>query len=240
MGGEKMVTDSKGRPSSEDANLELLQFERVPASTGGRRVRRLLQSIGQRRSVRHFDPTPVPLSLVQDCIRVAGTAPSGANIQPWRFVVVSDPELKHRIRLAAEIEERENYERRFPEEWLQALAPLGTDWHKEFLDIAPYLIVVFRIDYGLDDTSTERAFKKKHYYVMESVGIATGMLLTALHTARLASLTHTPSPMGFLRDILGRPKNETPFVLIPVGYPAEHTRVPILKKKDLDDTCIVR
>ena len=136
--------------------------------------------------------------------------------------MVSDPELKHRIRLAAEIEERENYERRFPEEWLQALAPLGTDWHKEFLDIAPYLIVVFRIDYGLDDTSTERAFKKKHYYVMESVGIATGMLLTALHTARLASLTHTPSPMGFLRDILGRPKNETPFVLIPVGYPAEH------------------
>ena len=235
-----MATDSKGRPSSEDANLELLQFERVPASTGERRVRQLLQSLGQRRSVRHFDAKPVPLSLDQACNRVAGTAPSGANIQPWRFVVVSDPELTHRIRLAAEEEERENYERRFPEEWLQALAPLGPDWHKEFLEIAPYLIVVFRIDYGLDDTSKEKAFKKKHYYVMESVGIATGMLLTALHTAGLASLTHTPSPMGFLRDILGRPKNETPFVLIPVGYPAEHTRVPILKKKDLDDTCIVR
>ncbi len=203
-------------------------------------MRQLLKSLGQRRSVRHFASKTVPLSLVQDCVRVADTAPSGANMQPWRFVVVSDPEVKHQIRLAAEKEERENYERRFPKEWLQALAPFHTDWHKEFLEIAPYLIVVFRIDYGLDDTSREKTFKKKHYYVMESVGIATGMLLMALHTAGLASLTHTPSPMGFLREILGRPKNETPFVLIPVGYPAKHARVPILKKKDLSETCIVR
>ena len=235
-----MATDSQGPASSGDTKFELLQFEQVPASTGSSRVRRLLESLGQRRTVRDFDSKPVPLSLIQDCIRVADTAPSGANMQPWRFVVVSDPEVKHQIRLAAEKEERENYERRFPREWLEALAPFGTDWHKEFLEIVPYLIVVFRIDYGLDDSSKEKAFKKKHYYVMESVGIATGLLLMALHTAGLASLTHTPSPMGFLREILGRPKNETPFVLIPVGYPAENARVPVLKKKDLDDTCILK
>ena len=151
-----------------------------------------------------------------------------------------DPEYKHEIRLAAEKEERENYERRFPKQWLADLAPFGTDWHKEFLETAPHLVVVFRIDYGLNDRSEEQSFKKKHYYVMESVGIATGMLLVALHIAGRATLTHTPSPMGFLRNILGRPKNETPFVLLPIGHPAEGARVPALEKKTLDEICVLK
>ena len=154
--------------------------------------------------------------------------------------MVSDPGIKHQIRLAAEKEERENYQRRFPKEWLDDLAPFGTDWHKDFLETVPYLIVVFRIDYRLDDSSDQRSFKKKHYYVMESVGIATGLLLAALHTAGLATLTHTPSPMGFLRDILGRRKNETPFVLLPVGYPADEAEVPVLGKKTLDEICVLK
>ena len=148
--------------------------------------------------------------------------------------------MKHQIRLAAEKEERENYDCRFPAEWLEALAPMGTDWHKEFLEVAPHLIVVFRIDYGVGETTEEQTFKKKHYYVMESVGIATGMLLTAFQTAGLVTVTHTPSPMGFLRQILGRPKNETPFVLLPVGYPADVARVPVLGKKTLDEICSLR
>jgi hypothetical protein len=154
-------------------------------------------------------------------------------------VVVSDPELKCQIREAAEAEERENYERRFPEEWLEALEPFGTDWRKEFLETAPYLIVVFRIDYGVQqDGAVERHIK--HYYVTESVGIATGFLITALHLAGLATLTHTPSPMGFLTRVVERPKNERPFVLIPVGYPAEGATVPKISKKDLGDVMIVR
>ena len=217
-----------------------LQFEKLSPEVGEERIQQLHDSLGRRRSVRDFSPEPVPLSLVEECIRVAGTAPSGANIQPWRFVVVSDPDIKHQIRVAAEKEERENYDRRFPKEWLEALAPLGTDWHKEFLELVPHLIVVFRIDYGLDDTSEELSFKKKHYYVVESVGIATGMLLAAIHTAGLVTLTHTPSPMGFLREILGRPKNETPFVLLPVGYPADGAEVPVLEKKGLDEICILK
>ncbi len=139
--------------------------------------------------------------------------------------------VKHRIRVAAEAEEKENYERRFPEEWKKVLAPLGVDWHKEFIDIAPHLIVVFRVDYGLD----EKGHRFKHYYVSESVGIAVGMLIAALHLAGLATLTHTPSPMGFLREILNRPKNETPFVLLPVGYPADNASVPDIHRKPLDE-----
>ena len=220
--------------------FEPFQFKKVSPSVGSRRVEKLFESLRTRRSVREFSSKPVPLDLIEQCIRIAATAPSGANMQPWHFIVVSDPDIKHQIRLAAEKEERDNYNRRFPREWLEALAPFGTDWHKEFLEIAPCLIVVFRVDYGLDETAEEKAFKKKHYYVMESVGIATGMLLAAIHTAGLVTLTHTPSPMGFLRDIVGRPKNETPFVLLPVGYPADEARVPVLRKKSFDEICSLK
>ena len=195
----------------------------------------------RRRTVRDFSSEAVPLDIIKTAIETAATAPSGANQQPWRFVVVSDPAIKHKIRLAAEEEERENYERRFPEEWKEALAPLGTDWHKEFLEIAPYLIVVFAITYGetLSPVDDGTYIHSKHYYVNESVGIATGMLLAALHNAGLATLTHTPSPMGFLAKALGRPKNERPFLLIPVGYPAEGCAVPNITKKPIDEVMIV-
>jgi nitroreductase len=194
----------------------------------------------RRRTVREFSPEPVPVEVLELAIRTAGSAPSGANLQPWRFIVVGDSETKRKIRMAAEEEERENYEHRFPEEWLSDLAPLGTDWHKEFLEIAPCLIVVFRIDYGMVTEADGTIRKKKHYYVNESVGIATGMLLAALHNAGLATLTHTPSPMGFLSRILDRPKNEKPYLLIPVGYPAPNTRVPNIKRKELDQIMEVR
>ena len=175
----------------------------------------------------------MPLEVIENAICCAALAPSGANQQPWRFVLVSDPEIKRQIREAAEAEERENYERRFPQEWLDALAALGTDWRKGFLEVAPYLIVVFRIDYGVEG---ER--KIKHYYVQESVGIAVGFLIAALHVAGLATLTHTPSPMGFLQKILNRPANERPFVLIPVGYPAPSAEVPRITKKPLPEVLI--
>lgn len=184
-----------------------------------------------RRTVREFSSEPVPRELIIEAVRIAGRAPSGANQQPWHFVVVSDPAIKREIREAAEAEERENYDRRFPDDWLAALAPFGTDWQKPFLETAPYLIVVFTVTYGL--SSAEQ--KIKHYYVNESVGIATGFLLTALHLAGLATLTHTPSPMGFLGRILGRPANERPYLLIPVGYPAEQAQVPDIEKKPLDE-----
>ncbi|MCX6612710.1 MAG: nitroreductase family protein [Acidobacteria bacterium] len=188
-----------------------------------------------RRTVRHFSPQPFPVEWIEQAIATAASAPSGANQQPWRFVVVSDPDLKRQIRIAAEAEERENYENRFPQEWLDALTPFGTDWQKPFLEICPYIIVVFRIDYGLDGDR-----KIKHYYVQESVGIATGFLIAALHLAGLATLTHTPSPMGFLGQILDRPANERPFLLIPVGYPAQHAQVPVLAKKSLDEVMVRR
>ncbi len=195
----------------------------------------MLEKFMRRRSVRTFSPEPVPLELIENAIRFAGSAPSGANQQPWRFVVVRDAELKRQIREAAEVEERENYEHRFPEEWKHALEPFATDWHKEYLEIAPYLIVVFRIDYGLEDGK-----KIKHYYVQESVGIATGFLIAALHEAGLATLVHTPNPMGFLTRILDRPVNERPFLLLPVGYPAKGVTVPAIEKKPLAEICIVR
>jgi iodotyrosine deiodinase len=189
----------------------------------------------RRRTVRDFSSDPVPFHLIESAVRTAATAPSGANQQPWKFVVVSDPEVKRKIRIAAEEEERDFYAHRAPQEWLDALAPLGTDWHKPFLEDAPYLIVVFRVDYGLtvEPDGTER--KLKHYYVTESVGIAVGMLLSALHLAGLAALTHTPSPMGFLCEVLNRPKNERPFVLIPVGVPAQAAEVPAISKKPLSE-----
>ncbi len=217
-----------------------LRFERLADDEQRRRAQEFYEIMDRRRTVRDFSPEPVPFDLIERAIHTAGTAPSGAHQQPWRFVVVSDAEVKRRIRQAAEAEERENYQRRMPEEWKVALAPLGTDWHKEFLEIAPYLIVVFRIDYGLEGAALDDGtlVKRKHYYVVESVGIAVGMLLAALHNAGLATLTHTPSPMKFLREILKRPTNETPFVLIPVGYPAEGAKVPDLQRKPLEEILI--
>lgn len=184
----------------------------------------------RRRSIRNFSSEKFNIELLELAIKTAGTAPSGANKQPWRFVIVESSDVKKEIRIAAEKEEKESYERRMPQSWLDDLAPLGTDWHKEFLEIAPYLIVVFKIDF--EKTNTEL---KKHYYVNESVGLATGMLLAALQNMGLATLTHTPSPMNFLQKILNRPSNEKPYLLIPVGYPAVDAEVPDIKKKELSE-----
>ena len=189
-----------------------------------------------RRSVRDFSPDPIPDEVIDLAIEAAASAPSGANMQPWRFVVVRDAAIKREIRVAAEKEEHDNYHGRMPEEWLRALAPLQTDWKKEFLEIAPVLIVVFKEDYGIGPDGAHVT----HYYVNESVGIACGFLLAALNVAGLATLTHTPSPMGFLGRILGRPKNEKAFLLIPVGYPAEGCRVPDIRKKPLAAVRITR
>ena len=211
-----------------------LEFPRLSPDEQSTRANAFYESMRTRRTVRDFSPAPVPFALIETAIRTAATAPSGANRQPWHFVLVSDPAVKRKIREAAEEEERAFYEHRAPDEWLEALAPLGTDWHKPFLEIAPYLIVVFREDYGLT-TNDNAERKEKNYYVMESVGIACGFLLAALHLAGLATLTHTPSPMGFLSQILNRPKNEKPYLLIPVGLPAENTKVPDIKKKELNE-----
>ena len=216
-----------------------LAFLRLPADEQLRASREFLSRMSERRSVRSFSPESVPFELIENAIRCASLAPSGANQQPWRFVVVQDPVIKRRIREAAEAEERESYEHRMPTEWLEALAPLGTDWHKPFLEVAPYVIVVFRIDFGLAP-GPEGERKIKHYYVQESVGIATGFLLTALHMSGLATLTHTPSPMGFLTNILGRPQNERPFVLIPVGFPSPEATVPAIAKKTLTEVMEIR
>jgi nitroreductase len=205
--------------------------ERLSADAMIAAARAFRDTILQRRTVREFSSDAVPDEVIDLAIEAAASAPSGANMQPWKFVVVRDPQVKREIRIAAEKEELENYNGRMPDEWLRALAPLQTDWHKEFLEIAPLLIVVFKEDYGLDPDGN----RVTHYYVNESVGIACGFLLAALNAAGLATLTHTPSPMGFLRDILGRPKNEKAFLLIPVGYPAAGCRVPDIRKKPLDE-----
>lgn len=210
-----------------------LAFSRLAPEEQAQRSREFLERMAGRRSVRFFSAEPVPFDLIENAIHCASLAPSGANQQPWRFVVTGDPEIKRKIREAAEREEKESYEHRMPDEWLEALAPLGTDWRKEFLEVAPWLIVVFRVDYGLDGDR-----KVKHYYVQESVGIASGFLLAALHWCGLATLTHTPSPMGFLGEILGRPKNERPFLLIPAGYPAEDATVPGITRKPLSEVLI--
>jgi nitroreductase len=216
-----------------------LDFRRLSSDEQRRRAVEFYELMKRRRTVREFSPESAPFELIEMAIKTAGVAPSGANQQPWRFVVVSDPEIKRRIRLAAEEEERENYGGRFPNEWLQALAPLGTDWRKEFLEVAPYLIVVFKIDYDLGRLPEGTERKIKHYYVNESVGIACGMLLAALHNAGLATLTHTPNPMGFLSEILQRPKNEKPYLLVPVGYPAGGAKVPNITKKRLEEIMVV-
>jgi iodotyrosine deiodinase len=209
-----------------------LAFERLPLDEQLRRTEEFYALMRRRRTVREFSAEPVPFEIIRRAIETAGTAPSGANMQPWRFIVVRDASIKRRIREAAEQEERASYGGRMPYAWLRRLAPLGTDWHKPFLEIAPYLIVVFRIDYLIDQETGET---EPTYYASESVGIATGLLLAALHNAGLATLTHTPSPMRFLSEILERPKNEKPFVLIPVGYPAENARVPDIERKPLEE-----
>lgn len=212
-------------------NLIPLRFHRIGDETEQKsRAERFYQNLSSRRTVRDFSAEEVPFELIEKAILTAGTAPSGAHMQPWRFVVVRDPAVKKKIRRAAEKEEYESYHGRMPERWLRRLAPLGTDEHKPFLETAPYLIVVFRINWIEEEEGGER---EPTYYSQESVGIAVGLLLAALHNAGLATLTHTPSPMKFLQKILRRPKNEIPFVLIPVGYPAKDARVPDLRRKSL-------
>ncbi len=220
-----------------------LRFERLRQEEERHRSEEFLSRISTRRTVRDFSGEPVPFTLIRNAVRAAASAPSGANRQPWRFVVVSDSAVKREIRIAAEAEEKESYERRMPQEWLEALAPLGTDWHKPFLETAPYLIAVFRMDYepvpaeGEVDDGT--LVKRKNYYVSESVGIACGFLLAALHLSGLATLTHTPSPMGFLNRILNRPSHEKPYLLIPVGYPAPGAKVPDIPKKKEEEVLVV-
>jgi iodotyrosine deiodinase len=212
-----------------------LVFERLTAAEQRARLADFYGRIVKRRTVRHYSDEPVPEELIDQAIAIAGSAPSGANMQPWTFVVVRDADIKRRIRAAAEEEERRFYAERATAEWLAALKPLGTDATKEFLEVAPCLIVVFKVDYSLvrDPDGAER--RLKHYYAAESAGIACGFLLAALHIAGLATLTHTPSPMGFLSSILDRPRNEKPFLLIPVGYPAADAVVPDIAKKSLDE-----
>jgi nitroreductase len=201
-----------------------------------RRAADFYAEIRRRRTVRDFSDRPVPRAVIEACLRAAGTAPNGANLQPWHFVVIQDPAVKRQIRLAAEAEEQEFYDRRAPEEWLDALAPLGTDANKPFLETAPYLIAIFAQPYGLLPDGR----KVKHYYVSESVGIATGFLIAALHHAGLATLTHTPSPMNFLNDILERPTHERPYLLLVVGHPAADAQVPRITKKPLDEIVTFR
>lgn len=207
-----------------------LHFRDVASDEQARRANAFFELLNRRRTVRDYSNRDVPLQLIERAIATAGTAPSGANMQPWRFVVVRDAEVKGKIREAAEKEEHESYHNRMSEKWLRRLAVLGTDEFKPFLEIAPYLIVVFRITSVEENGETEPT-----YYSQESVGIAVGMLLAALHNMGLATLTHTPSPMRFLQEILGRPRNEVPFVLIPIGYPADDARVPDIKRKPLNE-----
>jgi nitroreductase len=215
---------------SESGFVPLVGYREYPLEEMRRRASTFRADMLRRRSVRQFSNRPVPLEIVQDCLRAAGSAPSGANKQPWHFVVVSDAATKRRIREGAEQEEREFYSGRAPDEWLEALQPLGTDEEKPFLETAPYLIAIFAERYELDPEGD----KAKNYYVQESVGIATGMLIAAVHNAGLVSLTHTPSPMGFLNELLGRPENEKPYLILVVGYPAEGALVPDIPRKSLD------
>ncbi|MFN2508015.1 MAG: nitroreductase family protein [Chthoniobacterales bacterium] len=206
------------RPVFADAEMEM-------------RAADFYDRIATRRTVRSFSARPVPRAVIEDCIRAAGSAPSGANMQPWHFAAVSNPALKHQIRVAAEKEEREFYEHRAPAEWLEALAALGTDEHKPFLEVAPWLIAIFVQSHSPKPDGT----RLKHYYASESVGIATGFLIVALHDAGLATLTHTPSPMGFLNKILRRPAHEKPFLLLVVGHPADDALVPDIRRKPLQE-----
>lgn len=204
-------------------------FQKIHEAEMVARSKIFYELMNLRRSVREFSPEPLPDEVIQNAMRTAGTSPSGAHKQPWFFCVVKDRVIKHKIRLAAEAEEKENYTHRFTPDWLADLAILGTDEVKEYIDIAPALIVVFKENFRIvDDTHY------KNYYVNESVGIAVGFLIAALHNAGVATLTHTPNPMNFLSEILDRPKNETPIILMPIGYPKDGTMIPNLKRKSLD------
>ncbi len=224
------------REPSPGAVFEPLTTHReYPPAEMEERSRAFAADLARRRTVRQFSDRAVPRGIIEACLEAAGTAPSGAHLQPWHFLVISDPGLKHQIREAAEAAEREFYAHA-PQDWLDALAPLGTDAHKPYLETAPYLIAVFAQRYGL----TAEGKRRTHYYVMESVGIATGLLLAALHHAGLASLTHTPNPMGFLSEVLERPANERPVMLVVTGYPAPGAVVPQLRRKPLGDIATFR
>jgi nitroreductase len=210
--------------------FQKLHYNQLSETKMVRESELFLERFNQRRTIRDFSDKSFPVEIIQNAIKTASSAPSGANKQPWHFVIVKDSAVKKEIRIAAEKEEKEFYEHRASEEWLEDLNQFETDWHKPFLEIAPYLIVVFKQNYDLGSDG-----KRKNYYVNESVGIASGFLLVALHNAGLATLTHTPSPMGFLEKILKRPENEKAVLLIPVGYPAEDAKVPDLKKKTFED-----
>ncbi len=211
--------------------ISLKSYREYPIEEMRKRLADFYQDVNRRRTVREFSSRPVPRDIIENALRAAGTAPSGANLQPWHFVVVSGAETKKRIRVAAEAEEKEFYEHRASAEWLAALEPLGTDTNKPFLETAPYLIVVFLQKFGrLPDGR-----KVKHYYPVESTGLAAGILITALHQAGLVCLTHTPSPMGFLNDMLHRPKSDRPFLLLVTGYPADDVQVPDIKRKGLHE-----
>jgi iodotyrosine deiodinase len=214
---------------------QLTSYREYPVPEMIARSQSFAAELARRRTVRQFSDRPVPRSVIEACLEAASTAPSGAHLQPWHFVVVTDPGLKRRIREAAEEAEREFYATA-PDEWLEALAPLGTDADKPYLETAPYLIAVFAQRYGFTPTGERRT----HYYVMESVGIATGLLIAALHHAGLASLTHTPNPMGFLSQVLERPPNERPVMLVVAGYPADSAMVPRLRRKPLDAVATFR
>jgi nitroreductase len=205
-------------------------YQEYPLEEMQQRADAFYATMRQRRTVREYASRPVPREVLEPCLLTAGTAPNGANLQPWHFVVVTDPAIKKQVRESAEAEERDFYERRAPKEWLEALEPLGTDWHKPFLEEAPVLIVVFAESYAVREDGAH----VKNYYVQESVGIATGFLIAACHHAGLVTLTHTPSPMGFLNSILGRPSNERPYLILVVGYPAEDAKLPTITKKPLE------
>lgn len=211
--------------------IPLPDWQEFPPEQMRARLEEFCSDVARRRSVREFSPRPVPRELIEMALCAAGTAPSGANLQPWHFVVIGNKDVKARIRAAAETEEKEFYEHRAPAEWLEALRPLGTDTNKSFLETAPWLIAVFLKKFDL----LEDGRKVKHYYPSESTGLATGILITALHRAGLVCLTHTPSPMAFLNDILDRPKSERPFLLLVTGYPADGARVPDLHRKAVDE-----
>lgn len=208
-----------------------LEFTRRSEQDMLAQARTFYELLDQRRSVRFFSSEPVPRECVEYAVCTASTAPSGAHRQPWHFVIVDDQDLKREIRIAAEREEKENYEHRFPQDWLDALSAIGTDWRKPFVEEAPYLVIVFKESYGVD----ENGGKITNYYVNESVGIACGLFIAAIHAMGLATLTHTPSPMGFLSTLLRRPPNEKPYILFPIGYPTEDATVPALKRKSLDE-----
>jgi iodotyrosine deiodinase len=221
----------KGVEVTRYPSIPLDDFREYPVEEMRQRLSEFYADIDRRRTVRDFSDRHVPRDLIETALKVANTAPSGANLQPWHFAVISGPETKRKIRVAAEAEEREFYEHRASEEWLAALEPLGTDENKPFLETAPYLIAVFLQKFGeLPDGR-----KVKHYYPTESTGIATGMLITALHKAGLATLTHTPSPMKFLNELLGRPRSERPFLLLVVGFPADDATVPDIQRKELNE-----